>query len=69
MTHTPQVSIRKHGSGWRVASASTPGAFHFVSKRPHLRCTCPAWIFGHGAPCRHMVAVKKWLSRGEVTMG
>jgi hypothetical protein len=68
MTKTPQISIVRHGAGWRVASASIPGAFHFVSKTPHLRCTCPAWIFGHGAPCRHMRAVKAMLGQ-EVTMG
>jgi hypothetical protein len=26
MTKTPQLSIIKHSLGWRVASASTPGA-------------------------------------------
>jgi hypothetical protein len=30
MTRTPQVSMVKHREGWRVASASTPGAFRYI---------------------------------------
>ena len=62
MKTATQVSTpERHGTGWRVASASTPGAYYFVTRTPHLRCTCPAWMFGHGAPCRHIRAVKAML--------
>jgi hypothetical protein len=67
MTTAPQLSIVTHGSGWRVASASIPGAFHFVSRTPHLRCTCPAWVYGHGALCKHLKLVME--QEKEVTMG
>jgi hypothetical protein len=56
-----QLNIVRHGMGWKVTSASTPGTFYFVTKTPHLRCTCSAWGFGHGVPCRHIRAVRAML--------
>jgi SWIM zinc finger len=52
----------KRGSGWRVPSASGPGA-HFVRLVPRPQCTCSFWVFGHGAPCRHIRAVKALLDK------
>jgi hypothetical protein len=62
MTKTPQLSIVRHLHGWRVASASQPDITHFVTMTPHPRCTCGAWIFGHGTPCAHIRAVKALLT-------
>jgi len=71
MTKSPQLSIARHLHGWRVASASRPDTFHFVCRTPHWRCTCGAWMFGHGAPCRHIRAVKAMVAKAKqaVTMG
>jgi hypothetical protein len=63
MTQSPQLSIMKHLHGWHVASASRPDTRHFVTNVPHWRCTCSAMIFGHGAPCRHIRAVRASLAR------
>jgi hypothetical protein len=50
----------RYGDGWKVPSSSGPGV-HFVRLTPHWRCTWSAWIFGHGTPCKHLLAVKKLL--------
>jgi hypothetical protein len=51
--------------GWRVASASGPG-WHFVRLQPRPQCTCSFFVFGHGAPCRHIRAVRKLVDeRGD----
>lgn len=60
---TLTLDIMPHGAGWKVASASQAGTWHYVAMTPHPRCTCSGWIFGHGAPCRHMRAVKAMLVR------
>ena len=52
---TQVSSIKRRGSGWRVRSSSHGGSY-FVSLEP-LRCTCPAWAYGHGEPCKHVKAV------------
>jgi SWIM zinc finger len=63
MAQVAELGIpERHGDGWQVPSASGPG-FHFVHLRPHLRCTCSAWIFGHGTPCTHIRAVKALLAK------
>jgi hypothetical protein len=69
-TTTAPLRLFRYGTGWRVASASMPMVTHFVSRAPHWHCTCSAWVWGHGAPCRHIRAVREWLSQGRgVLMG
>jgi hypothetical protein len=61
---TPE-RVRK---GWKIPSAAGLGVY-FVHQTPHWRCTCPAWIVGHGTPCKHQLAVKNLLAKAqEVTM-
>jgi len=52
---TQVSSLERRGSGWRVRSSSH-GGYYFVSLEP-LRCTCPAWAYGHGALCKYLKAV------------
>jgi hypothetical protein len=63
MRPAPQLSIVKHLHGWKVASASQPSTAHFITNAPHWRCTCGSYMFGHGAPCRHIRAVKAMLAQ------
>jgi hypothetical protein len=69
MTHTaPHPTCRpwRHGTGWRVPSASRAEVAHFVSGDLR-RCTCAAWAYGRGTPCRHIRMVQDFIR--EVTMG
>jgi SWIM zinc finger len=62
-TAAPGSKPQRHGAGWRVPSASTPGGGYIVQLEPRMRCTCPAWRHGHGQECKHIRAVRQ-----EVTM-
>jgi hypothetical protein len=56
-------AIEPYKDGWHVAS-SNGQATYFVRLRPRLQCQCGAWMFGHGAPCKHLRAVQA-RERGE----
>jgi len=57
MNTATQVSTpEQHGTSWRVRS-SAHGGYYFVHLEP-LRCTCPAWAYGRGQPCKHLKAVR-----------
>jgi SWIM zinc finger len=67
--HTVRQPARhpwRHGSGWRVPSASRTDVVHFVSGDLR-RCTCAAWAYGRGEPCQHIRVVRAFTK--EVTMG
>ncbi len=42
-----------------INSFTQPGKFYEVriGKDGKPYCTCPAWRFGRGKPCKHMLAV------------
>ena len=71
MTKSSPLSIMPHGAGWKVASASQPGLFYYVSllgRRQH--CTCGAHLYSRTQlACKHIRAVVIALKEREVTMG
>jgi len=59
---TRQVATpQRHGTGWRVRSSKSSGGFYFVHLEPR-RCTCPAWVYGRGEPCKH---IRRVMAMGQ----
>jgi hypothetical protein len=58
----PVGQIERYKDGWHMPSASGPGVY-FVRLEPRPQCQCGAWVFGHGSPCRHIRAVRAWLTK------
>jgi hypothetical protein len=47
---------------WRVRSRTEP-RFYYVRLEPKPTCQCAAFLFGHGSPCAHIVAVRKFIEQ------
>jgi hypothetical protein len=56
----PVETPQRYKDVWRVRSRTGPG-YYYVRLDPRPSCQCGAWLYGHGAPCAHIVAVKKCL--------
>jgi hypothetical protein len=68
---TSPLRIMPHGAGWKVASASQPGIFYYVSLMGRRQtCTCGAFLYSRThLPCKHIRAVVRVLKEREVLMG
>lgn len=62
------LDIMSHGAGWKVASASQPGLFYYVSLLGRRQtCSCGAFLYSRThLACKHVRAVVHMLAEREV---
>jgi hypothetical protein len=63
-TATQQVGTpRRHGTGWRVPSASGRGHYYVEITKDTCRCTCPSFVHRRTrrpqGECKHIAEVRK----------
>jgi len=65
---TSPLRIMRHGAGWKVASASQSGLFHYVSLMGRRQtCSCGAFLYSRTQmACKHIRACVRMLAEQEV---